>query len=37
MSSAVRSVIVLLCAYAGFALGAAQFEELPESAQVSSR
>ena len=31
MSSMVRIAIVLLCAYAGFALGAAQFEELPES------
>ena len=37
MSFTVRIAVILLCAYAGSALGTAQFEELPEAAQMSSR
>jgi hypothetical protein len=37
MSSVVRIATILLCAYAGLALGPAQFGELPESAETSSR
>jgi hypothetical protein len=37
MSSMFRISIIVLCAYAGFSLGAAQFGELPESAQMTSR
>ena len=31
MSSVAQITIILLCAYAGSALGAAQFEKLPEA------
>jgi hypothetical protein len=37
MSSMVRIATILLCAYAGISLGAAQFGELAESAQMTSR
>jgi hypothetical protein len=36
MSFTVRIAIILLCAYAGSALGTAQFEELPEVFPVST-